>query len=255
MKNYLTIALITLGTSFGFGQANGEWCATDQITQKRFAENPGLKEIFHQEMMNAAQFRHANAGSRSTLVIPTVVHIIHDNGIGNISDAQIQSALDIMNVDYNRLNADTSATRNTADAPFKQEAGSMDIEFKLAKIDPNGECTNGIVRVNAPHLTYNAGEDCKYSSNGGSDQWPRDEYFNIWVINSIDNGGGQGITLGYAYLPYGGAGGSGYGILIRHDTFGNIETASGSDGRTLTHEMGHALGSVSYTHLTLPTIE
>lgn len=242
MKIYITFALFLLGVSFSFGQVNDEWCATDQLIQKQFAADPSLREVFHQEMMNAARFRHNNAGNRATLTVPVVVHIIHDNGVGNISDAQIQSALDILNEDYNRLNPDSTATRNTADAPFSPEAGSMDIEFKLARIDPNGECTNGIVRVNAPHLTYNAGEDCKYTANGGSGQWPRDEYFNIWIINSIDNGGGAGITLGYAYLPYGGGGGYGYGILMRHDTFGTIETATSSDGRTLTHEMGHALG-------------
>ena len=242
MKNYFALALLLLSVSFSFGQVNGEWCATDQLIQKQFAADPSLQETFHQEMMNAARFRHDNTGNRATLTVPVVVHVIHDNGIGNISAEQIQTALDVLNEDYNRLNADSSATRNTVDAPFSPEAGSMDIEFKLARIDPNGECTNGIVRVNAPHLTYNAGEDCKYSSNGGSDQWPRDEYFNIWIINTIDNGGEPGITLGYAYLPYGGAGGDGYGILMRNDTFGTIETANTSDGRTLTHEMGHALG-------------
>jgi hypothetical protein len=241
IKRSITLALLLMGASFGFTQVNEQWCATDQLIQQQFANDPTLQETFHQQMMEAAQFRHNNEGNRALMTVPTVVHIIHDNGIGNISDAQIQSALDVMNVDYNRLNADTSSTRNTADAPFTPEAGSMDIEFKLAKIDPNGNCTNGIVRVNAPHLTYNAGEDCKYSSNGGSDQWPRDKYFNIWVVNSIGSSG-QGITLGYAYLPYGGAGGTGYGILMRNDAFGTIETAEFSDGRTLTHEMGHALG-------------
>ncbi|PHR33640.1 MAG: hypothetical protein COA38_05060 [Fluviicola sp.] len=241
MNNYLTLALIFFSVLFSFGQATEEWCATDQRMEERFLANPSLREAIHQEMMNAARYRHDNSGNRATIVVPVVVHIIHDNGVGNISDEQIISALDILNEDYNRLNSDTATTRSTIDAPFKQEAGSMDMDFKLAKLDPNGECTNGIVRVNAPHLTYNAGEDCKYAVNGGSDQWPPDEYFNIWIINSIDNGGAQGITLGYAYLPYGGAF-SGYGILMRHDTFGTIETASSSDGRTLTHEMGHALG-------------
>lgn len=241
MKNYSTLAFVFLCTFLGFSQSGEQWCGTDQLIQKQFESNPGLQQVFHEGIMSAARYRHTNAGNRATITVPVVVHIIHDNGIGNISNEQVQSALDILNLDYNRLNADTTDTRNTFDAPFVPEAGSMNMEFKLAKIDPNGECTNGIVRVNAPHLTYNAGEDCKYASNGGSNQWPQDEYFNIWIVNSIDNGGGQGITLGYAYLPYSGVFG-GWGILIRHDTFGSIETANGSDGRTLTHEMGHALG-------------
>lgn len=236
------MAIISLISALSFGQKTGEWCATDQLIQQQFQNDASLQETFHQQMMAAAKYRHTNSGNRAGIVIPVVVHIIHDNGAGNISDEQIQSAIDILNEDYNRMNPDTSTTRNTVDAPFQLQAGSMDIVFKLAKLDPNGNCTNGIVRVNAPSLTYNADEDCKYSANGGSDQWPRDEYFNIWIVNTIDNGGAAGITLGYAYLPYGGAGGTGYGILMRHDSFGVIETADNSDGRTLTHEMGHALG-------------
>ncbi|MCH2223641.1 MAG: T9SS type A sorting domain-containing protein [Crocinitomicaceae bacterium] len=241
MKNILLlICVVTL--SLTARSQNNTWCGTNHLVKKQIEENPGLQQIMHEALKKAAISRPTdNATSRTLITIPVVVHVIHDNGIGNISEEQVQSALDILNLDYNRLNADTSDTRSTAEAPFRDNAGSMDIEFKLAKIDPDGNCTNGIVRVNAPTLTYGAGEDCKYDSNGGSDQWPKDRYFNIWVINTIAGSSG-GITLGYAYYPYGAATNSGYGILIRHDVFGSIETADGEDGRTLTHEMGHALG-------------
>ena len=226
----------------GFSQQSGNWCGTDRILQQLKASNPGFENSMHKSMLKAAANSGAQFGyQKSIITVPVVVHIIHDNGIGNLSEEQIQSALDILNTDYNRLNADTASTRNTINAPFKPQAGVMNIEFKLAKIDPNGNCTNGIVRVNAPGLTNNANDDCKYTSNGGSDQWPMDKYLNIWVVNSIENDDPSGIILGYAYLPYW-PNGANYGILIRSDTFGNIEMATGSDGRTLTHEMGHLLG-------------
>lgn len=241
MKNGILLAIFALSASVSNAQITDEWCGANRVRQQQFLNDPTLKEKFHQQLMAAAQSRQQPGSNRAAITMPVVVHIIHDNGIGNISDEQVQSALDILNQDYNRTNPDATQTRNTLDAPFEPEAGDMDIEFKLARLDPNGECTNGIVRVNAPLLTYNAGEDCKFASNGGSDQWPQDEYFNIWVVNSIDNGGEPGMILGYAYYPYSGVFG-GWGILIRHDTFGTIGTANGSDGRTLTHEMGHALG-------------
>lgn len=219
------------------------WCGTDQIIQRLKASDPGYEDMLHKAMSKAANgwINNTSNVQKSLLTIPVVVHIIHDNGIGNISDEQVQSALDILNQDYNRENPDTASTRNTATAPFRPQAGVMDVEFVLAKIDPDGNCTNGIVRVNAPNLTYNTDDACKYSANGGSDQWNSDQYLNIWIVNSINSSGSVGTILGYAYYPYGGAG-SEYGILMRHDTFGTIETAIGSDGRTLTHEMGHALG-------------
>ena len=45
-------------------------------------------------------------GGETTYVIPVVFHIIHDNGPENISDAQVQDAIRILNDDLNRLNAD-----------------------------------------------------------------------------------------------------------------------------------------------------
>ena len=239
MKNALIVGALFLSNLI-LAQKTTEWCGTDLLIKNKIEESPEYRNVLHQSLMSAAQ-QSNDGNSRAQITIPVVIHIIHDNGVGNISDAQIYNAVQILNEDYQRMNADTSVTRQTLDAPFKDIAAGMDVEFKFAKIDPNGQCTNGIVRVNAPQLANNADDACKFSSNGGSDQWPPNRYFNIWVVNSIDNGGGSGITLGYAYFPYGGAGPE-YGILIRNDAFGVIGTAAGSDGRTLTHEMGHALG-------------
>ena len=229
------VALIIGGMSFAQQEKS---CGTDLILQQLKAQYPDFEQRMHQGLTHAAN--GDGELPKSTINVPVVVHIIHDNGVGNISDEQIFDALAVLNSDYNRQNSDASNTRNTPTAPFASQAGLMDVKFRLAQIDPNGNCTNGIVRVNAPGLTYNADDACKYSANGGSDQWPMDKYLNIWVVNSIA-GGGTGIILGYAYLPYF-PNGENYGILIRHDAFGTIETASTADGRTLTHEMGHLLG-------------
>jgi PKD repeat protein len=236
MKRSIVFISIVFSSLWTLAQQN--WCGTDLIQQRLKETHPEYALTLHKGMSKAAS--GSSAGNKAILYIPVVVHIIHDNGIGNISEEQVYDALRVLNEDYNRLNSDTSETRNTAGAPFRSIAGDMKVQFKLAKIDPNGNCTNGIVRVNAPELTYNADDACKYSSNGGSDQWPMDRYLNIWVVNSISNDG-PGMILGYAYLPYW-PNGENYGILIRNDTFGTIGTAAFSDGRTMTHEMGHLLG-------------
>jgi hypothetical protein len=188
----LLFLFLIASASHSFAQQNN-WCGTDALLNKLKAEHPEFSTMVHESMVKAA--KGGSSLNKVTLVVPVVVHVIHDNGIGNISDEQIQDGLDILNQDYNRTNPDASSTRNTPSAPFQTVAGAMDIEFKLAKIDPQGNCTNGIVRVNAPGLTYNANDDCKYTSNGGSDQWDMNKYLNIWVVNSIENNGGQGIIL------------------------------------------------------------
>jgi hypothetical protein len=239
MKNIFVFAFLFSVNSF-FGQINNNWCGTDIILNQLKSKYPGFESTIHKSMVKAASGDKVGL-PKSTLIVPVVVHVIHDNGIGNISEEQIQNGLDILNQDYNRTNPDAPSTRSTPNAPFQSVAGAMNIQFKLAKIDPDGNCTNGIIRVNAPGLANNANDDCKYTSNGGSDQWDMDRYLNIWVVNSIENNGGTGIILGYAYLPYWPSG-TNYGILIRNDAFGTTGTAANSDGRTLTHEMGHLLG-------------
>lgn len=217
------------------------WCGNDLIMEKNIKENPNyLIELADKVQHIREQAAQSETNRNATYVIPVVFHVIHDGGPGNISMEQIQSGIDVMNEDFNALNADASQIRNTSDAPFAPIHADVKVEFRLAKLDPNGDCTNGVQRKYAPHLTNEAGETCKSAANGGLSAWPNDKYINIWTVNSI-SGSGQGTTLGYAFLPYNNWG-AGHGILNRHDRVGRVGTAANNGGRTLTHEMGHICG-------------
>ena len=157
-------------------------------------------------------------------IIPVVVHVIHDGGTNNISDAQIQSQIAILNEDFRKKIA-TNGYGNGVDT---------DIEFCLAKKDPLGKCTNGIVRINSPlsnHQTYQRSQ-LKLLS-----YWDNTRYLNMYIVKNINNGSG---ILGYSSFPGGPPNED--GIVIRHDYFGKIGTATASLGRTTTHEIGHWFG-------------
>ncbi len=169
--------------------------------------------------------------------IPVIVHIIYQTAEDNITREQVLDAISVLNRDYRRLNADTSITR----AIFKPVAADTEIEFVLAKLDPQGNCTEGITRTFS-NLSANASDNVKSLIH-----WDNKKYVNIWVVKNIAIGGGT--VLGYAYKPAGPT--QSYiqdGIVIRHDHFGAIGTAlhptlgSQAIGRTLVHEMGHYLG-------------
>lgn len=167
--------------------------------------------------------------STSTYIIPIVFHIIHEYGSENISDAQITDAIRILNEDYQKQNSDTSSVSST----FKTIIGNANIEFRLAKIDPKGNCTNGIERIYS-HETVIGNDDSKINP------WPRDKYLNVWVVKSMQNG-----VAGYAYYPSATTQGfSGYvdGIIILNNYIGSIGTSSIYNSRALTHEIGHYLG-------------
>lgn len=217
------------------------WCGNDAIMEEQIKENPNYLNELAEKVQHIREQAAQNPSDRNgTYIIPVVFHIIHDGGPGNISMEQIQSGIDVMNEDFNALNADATQIRNTTEAPFAPIHADVKVEFRLAKLDPNGNCTNGVQRKYAPHLTNDAGEACKSDANGGLSAWPNNKYINIWTVNSI-SGSGQGTTLGYAFLPYNNWG-AGHGILNRHDRVGRVGTAANNGGRTLTHEMGHICG-------------
>jgi PKD repeat protein len=215
-------------------------CFTDQMLEERFQENPNLRDEAYRFMTNLAETENERVINRAEpLIIPIVFHVLHDNGNGNISEAQLNDAVRVLNLDLRRQNADTTDTR----ALFEPFAADISVEFRLAKLDPNGFCTNGITRHNKGSFSYDARDGVKRNSTGGVNAWPVNKYFNIWVVNSIQGSGGEGITLGYAQFPYPGFGGinATYGIVARQDYLGTIGT-SNDDGRMLTHEVGHCLG-------------
>lgn len=239
MKKNLSILFVLLFTGLGtFAQKNGEWCGTDQKFNEMLKSNPELLEQWNQQLEQIRQKQEEflyqyeyNPQKESVVkIIPVVVHIIHDNWSGDISDAQVEDGIAVLNEDFRRLNSDTGQTRSV----FKPYAADSEFEFRLAKIDPNGNCTKGIVRVNSP-LTNNANDNVKSLS-----YWPSNKYFNVWLVKSIENNSGQGTILGYAQFPGFGSWNT-YGVVVRNDQWGRIGS-SFSDGRTATHEVGHCLG-------------
>lgn len=117
-------------------------------------------------------------------------------------------------------------------------AADFGVEFRLATIDPNGNCTNGIVRSYSP-LTESADDNIKEVS-----VWPSDKYLNLWVVKNIKTNRNEwgGTILGYATMPMPGTSlFSRDGVIIRSDYFGTIGTSDTIKkwGRVATHEIGH----------------
>ncbi|MFK8036654.1 MAG: M43 family zinc metalloprotease [Crocinitomicaceae bacterium] len=236
MKKFAYILFILLPF---VAMSQNNWCGTDAMQLEAYQQNPELEQSISDHLGRMHQLGVASDRSDS-IIIPVVFHIIHDNGIGNISNAQVFDAMRMLNEDFNRLNADSVDTRNTVDAPFTQVAANAKICFQLAKLDPQGNCTDGIERRNSAEGSYNGDNQTSKKYNGGGlDAWNRSNYFNIWVVNSIASSG-TGTILGYAQFPYNGNANN-YGVIIRHDRVGSIGTAVSAD-RTLTHEVGHCFG-------------
>jgi Pregnancy-associated plasma protein-A len=164
-------------------------------------------------------------------VIPVVVHVVYKLPGENISDAQIQSQITVLNKDYSAANTDKKSTPSV----WKGLVTSANIQFALAKTDPKGKATKGITRTKTTKDSFPSDDSVKSSAKGGAAPWPSAKYLNIWVCNLGDR------LLGYAQFPGGPPATD--GVVILSTAFGTQGTATKpfNKGRTATHEIGHWL--------------
>jgi PKD repeat protein len=224
MKTYILL-LSTLVASGIFSQHEHFNCGSHHKEAELRILQPEI-EAAYRDMRNLV---HSGLKSEDgTIIIPIVFHIIHLYGPENISDQQVYRQVEILNQDFQKLNADKANV-----VPFfRDRVGNANIRFELARFDPFGECSNGINRYfNFETLV---GDDFSKLS-----PWPRTRYLNVWVVRSMANG-----VAGYAYYPSSveGAGFWRDGIVLRHNYIGDSGTSNPINSRALTHEVGHWLG-------------
>ena len=225
--------VIALLLAFSLNSQAQEKCLSEIIFQEEAAKNPQLikdREAFEIYLRNYAAANPQQRTAGVVRIIPVVVHVIHFGGPENISKEQILNQIEILNQDFRRLNPDTTQTP----IDFVQYAADSEVEFAMAKLDPNGNCTDGIVRI-YNSMTYNARSNVKALS-----YWPSDQYLNIWIVNNITNSSGSpGQVIGFAQFPGGSPATD--GVVIKYDYMGDIGAAAGTNngGRTATHEIGH----------------
>jgi PKD repeat protein len=246
MLKKLTSALFT--TAFGLAAlladaqtapttAAHHFCGTEVAQERYLARHPearAAQRALYQRLETLAG-PELHRSTAADVTIPVVVHVIHAGGADNISDAQIESAIELLNVDYQKQNADTANTIPL----FQSRAAAIGFRFRLAKLDPSGSCTTGITRHYAPGLVVDDFSGAVQSLVS----WDTQRYLNIWVVNAIVVAGVGGTIGGYSPLPQMAAGPMD-GLVVRHDYFGNLGTSSPANAlrRVATHEIGHHFG-------------
>ena len=238
-KCYKIFLLTVMFCAAQYGKVNAQTgmpCGTDQQWWKQVAEHPELLQMkmtydadLVQKIKTMHLSSHLNKSGEPVLVIPVVVHVLHVFGSENISDRQIYDMIKLVNRDWAMLNPDI--TNVCANTPFDTLAAPMNLEFRLAQLDPNGRCTNGIDRIYT-HKTFEADDGSKLN------QWPRDKYLNIWTVNTL----GPPTSTAAAYALYPTATlfyPQGDGVISTSSYVGYNGTSTALNSRTITHEIGH----------------
>ena len=233
MKKLIATSMFFLFVgSVSFAQHDGTHkCATYNEMEEVFEMYPELGDQYyaHELLRNSQEITYNKNGEKSVqYTIPVVFHILHEYGVENISDAQVYDAMEVINREFNAADPDSV----NIIPHFENLIGNGQIEFKLAGLDPYGNCTNGIEHI----YSHETRSGDAFSKIG---QWNRSRYLNIWVVAVV----GQPGAAAYAMKPAA-TDGTGFwldGIVAWHTYTGSIGTSDPGRESTLTHEIGHYL--------------
>jgi len=205
-------------------------CGSDALWQQYLQDNPeqavqqqNLENNYYEQAVKALSTQ-PQADGAALYTLPVVVHIIHNNGMGDITDAQVQQGIQDLN----------AAFANTG--YYDGGNGYMTpVQFCLAQRTPTGAPTTGIVRVVSPLTNmFMEFEDLLVKDLS---RWDPKKYINIWLVNEIISVNiGPGVA-GYAFFP-GAHGQPKDGIMMESRWMGS----SPAKTTILVHEMGHYLG-------------
>ena len=232
MKKITLSTIMAISVFFAAAQSQSakefeSFCSTSHKHNELIENNPEFLKIMEQQDKFAEQWTKENYGKvvanhngkkAPVYIVPVVWHVVHNNGPENLSRAAIEAEIANLNEDYQKLNASIA----NLDPAFAPIAADCQIEFRLARLDPDGNCTEGITRT-VNQITYAMDESAKFVA--GAESWNRNGryYLNVWQGSSIASGAG-----GYAYYP-GGVPDNRDGIVLR----------AGQLGNTVSHELGH----------------
>jgi hypothetical protein len=203
-------------------------CASQEVLEQQMAADPGLRQRreaieahTQQVLSNRSHHRLMNDG---TIEIPVVVHVIYRTADENISTAQVESQIAVLNEDFTNTNLDSTKANSSRFGDFNTNVG---IRFTLKEI----------IRIPSSKRSWSTNDDMKFTSKGGSNTVDPQNNLNMWVVNKMTSYGST--ILGYAQFP-GGAWATD-GVVIAHNYFGRIGKVSAPYhlGRTATHEVGH----------------
>jgi len=230
MRNPLLV-LAVCSLSFPANAQVRNFCQTDEVHKRLVEQYPGILERDAQYEEDIRRLVRENAEMRDDHVlvtIPIVFHVLHLNGVENISNEQILNQLDVINEDFRALNPDIGQV-----IPEMQgRIGDTRVQFALPTRDPYGNCHNGIDRIRTVQTLV--GEN-----SSKTNIWRRDRYLNVWLARAMIGG-----AAGFATFPAGVAEGFGQvfdGVMMLQNYAGRIGTSNTGRSHILSHEIGHYL--------------
>ena len=231
MKKFLPIIIASI-ISINFIAQTPLHCGADEMRINTLKQQPQVAKAVIKRDSELEQFTQnfvpalSKNSTTATYIIPVVFHVIHNYGTENISDAQLKDGIDIVNKTFRKLHPNTS----TIIPAFQGIHADCDIEFRLATIDPNGNCHSGINRI-ASSLTSSGDHRVKNLIH-----WPPTKYLNVYVVANAAGLAGHAVWPSDAdTIPLWD------GIVLSHNYVGTFGTSNLTQSVAFAHECGHYL--------------
>ncbi len=170
---FLTLFLFFIFFQFSFSQTTEFNCGVENTSRSI------TDKLWSSRMTNSTT---NELKPNNEYVIPVVVHIFHlgeDIGVGtNVSYADINTKIEELNAIFRKDVGD-------------EDGVDLEISFCLAVRDPDGNSTDGVVRIDASdvpgYAQYGSGLSPAASTvNMRSDSnWPNTDYMNIWIMHKV----------------------------------------------------------------------
>ena len=236
---YLTllIALFVAMYTMQGQETEDKHCSFEQTTKEYFDQNPEELQKAIQQEINIKQFidqkKNGRLKTAGKYIIPVVFHVFGTdwkNDKGNLTTPEVTN--EIIKSSLQDVNDNFKGFNDDVDPFFRNIEGGMDVEFRLAQIDPNGNTTSGIM-----YYESRSG----FALNGTKDDeivkyaWDNFKYMNVYIQVQIK--GSSRNKSGTAWLPSISMTEKGTARVVyngRYITY--IPPAS-----SLTHEFGHYL--------------
>jgi hypothetical protein len=224
----MLLPLLAVVLTYAASSQSNNRCGSMELIKKQMAIDPAYSKKVSDAQKNQGSYSRKNNanGQPVSITIPVAVHVLYYSADQNVSDAQVQSQIDVLNEDFTATNKDY---RNY-DAGYGAVKGDMDIKFCLVQVN----------HKQTSHQSFAVTDNMKFSNKGGDDAIDPMHVLNIWVCDL------KGGVLGFAYYP--GITPEKFGVVCDTYAFGrgsqfNLLSAFNL-GRTVTHEVGHCLGLV-----------
>ena len=194
-------------------------CASHEVLEEQLRQDPSLAQRMQQIEKFTTEAIRTGKLVNGKIQIPVVVNVLYKTTAENISLAQIQSQIDVLNKDFNATNSDFNQVPTT----FSAVKANIGISFVLDAVN----------RKYVNKTSWGTNDAMKKTSTKGIAPTSPTTKLNLWVCTI---GGG---ILGYAQFPGGSSATDGVVIDSKYLGTTGRATAPFNKGRTATHEVGH----------------